>query len=136
MQCTSCKSENVQRLSVVYDQGTQNIKTTGRTYGGGYGAGGAFGGATTHTSGTSRTNSAQKAAPPPKQSFKWAVLCVVLAVILIAATDFDPLGYLLILGGGFLGWRAYQYNKEKHPPLYERWQRSWMCNKCGIIYEH
>lgn len=40
MQCTQCSFDNVQKLGVIYQMGTQQINTTSRTSGGGAGYGG------------------------------------------------------------------------------------------------
>jgi divalent metal cation (Fe/Co/Zn/Cd) transporter len=41
---------------------------------------------------------------------------------------------IAIAVAAFLGYRAFKYNKEQYPPLYDTWSRSWHCNKCGNIY--
>lgn len=41
MECPKCKSDNTQRLEVIFDEGTHH--TTSTTVGGGYGRGGAVG---------------------------------------------------------------------------------------------
>lgn len=143
MQCTQCNSDNVQKLSLVYEQGTQNIQTTGHTTGAGvgFGSGGlgaAFGSARTTTAGKSQSITAQKAAPPNKKPLILQVVLTIVGILLLMA-DFKGgwaivLGWGLIATGGFMIWKSYQYNKNTYPPLYAEWQRSWFCNKCGSIF--
>jgi hypothetical protein len=123
----------------VYEQGTQHIKTRGRTYGSGVGFGrgslmGGFGSATTTTTGKSQSIAAKKAAPPAKRPIILAI--GILAVGLVALFGFQAVlfGLILLAVGSFLFWKFYQYNKDTFPPLYAAWEKSWLCNKCGAVY--
>lgn len=65
MHCEKCGSENTQRLQVIYDGGTQDLRATSHTAEVGSISGAlGFGGAVTKTAGTSRSVLAQKASPP------------------------------------------------------------------------
>jgi len=44
-------------------------------------------------------------------------------------------GVGLIAGGVYAAYWGYGYNRDKWPALYARWDSSWLCNKCGAIYE-
>lgn len=133
MQCTQCNSDNTQRLSVIYQSGTQNISTTSRTYGGGGGSGFGLGAATTTTSGTAQSYLATKAAPPPKKSYK--MLLLIVPGIAIGAFAENMLIAAIIGGfGAFLCYKSYRYNKDVYPGLRAIWLKSWHCNKCGTIY--
>lgn len=141
MQCPKCNSENTQRLEQIYESGTQQIRTTSNTVGGGggFGGGGAFGGGgVTTTSGIQQTGSAQKAAPPAKKSYAGAIILAVIAVPVI----FDPSATYIVVAGAFMVlaywlWkRASDYNANVWPGLKKIWLDSWMCNKCGNIYQH
>lgn len=138
MQCTTCNSDNVQKLSVVYEQGTQNIKTTGRTRGGGVGFGGGglgagLGLARTTTKGTSQSIAAQKAAPPEKKKIAIPIMLIIGGLIAMGAIHMI-VGLIMLAIGGFLFWKFSQYNKQNYPPLYSEWQNSWLCNKCGAVF--
>ena len=137
MQCPTCHSDNVQKLSLVYEQGTQNIRTTGRTTGGGVGLGrGGLmvggGGGTTRTKGKSQSIAAQKAAPPDKKKIALPVLLIVAGVLLFSYSTM--LGVAVLAAGGFLLWKFSQYNSQTYPPLYAQWEKSWLCNKCGSLF--
>jgi hypothetical protein len=139
MQCKSCGSDNVQKLSLVYEQGTQNIKTTGRTYGSGVGVGrggigAGFGSARTTTTGKSQSLAAKKAAPPEKKPIALAIGVIVIGLFIAIAIDAVAVGLIAVAIGGFLFWTFYRYNKNTFPPLYAEWDKSWLCNKCGAVY--
>ncbi len=44
------------------------------------------------------------------------------------------LGLLVVAGGGWTFKTNLDFNKLQFPALYETWQKSWMCNKCGNVY--
>lgn len=141
MQCTRCNSDNVQRLEVIYEHGTQNIKTKGRTSGsavgfGGGGLGVGFGSATTTTTGTSQSLMAKKAAPPAKKPIAAPILLILIGLFAMinGSGPFPIVGFILAGIGGFLFWKYSQYNKQTYPPLFATWQASWLCNKCGTIF--
>lgn len=139
MQCTTCNSDNVQRLSVVYEHGTQKINTSSRTVGGGggfggRGLGGGFGSASTATTGKSQSLSAKKASPPNKKPIIIPALLIAAGLLAIFAGSLYIIGIVLLSVGGFLFWKFNQYNKSTFPPLYAQWEKSWLCNKCGAIY--
>ncbi|TVT40240.1 hypothetical protein FNT36_12185 [Hymenobacter setariae] len=141
MNCPSCTSDNVQKLSILYELGTNDIRTSSVTtgLGGGLSRGSGLGLGTAHTStkGTSQSKLASKASPPAKQSYKVALAIVLgILMLLVAAGNgfFLTIALLLIGGGGYLLYRAYLYNNNTWPPKYAIWQQSWHCNRCGDIY--
>jgi len=139
MECPQCKSDNVQKLSIIYQHGTQKINTSSRTFGSGVGGGSrglgvGFGSAHTTTSGTSQSLIAKMAAPPAKKSYKFTALLFLFGALLLSFGDYGFLGILLIGLGGFLAYSSYMYNQNEWPPKNKQWQSSWHCNKCGDIY--
>lgn len=134
MNCPQCKSDNVQRFSVIYQSGTQNINTQSRSFGAGVGSGGAFGSAHTTTSGTSQSLMAKITAPPEKKSYKFAILCLIFGVLVMFVGSYQLVGFLLIGLGGLLGYFSYNYNLNDWPSKYQSWNTSWHCNKCGETY--
>lgn len=86
MQCTQCNSDNVQRLAVIYEGGTQKINTRSRTVGSGvgFGSGGlglGLGSASTTTTGQSQSVLAKKAAPPQKKSYILPVALIIAGLL-------------------------------------------------------
>lgn len=141
MQCTRCNSDNLQTLQVIYEHGTQQIKTKGRTHGSavGFGSGGmgvGFGSATTNTTGTSQSLMAKKAAPPAKKQIGLPIVLIIIGLFAIigGSGPFPTVGFVLLGIGGFLFWKYSQYNKQTYPSLLSEWQNSWLCNKCGNIF--
>ncbi|SKA19131.1 hypothetical protein SAMN02745119_03064 [Trichlorobacter thiogenes] len=138
--CPACKSENIQRLSVIYEAGLSEINTTSSTSGIG-GSCGSFGGgvASTSTTGISQTAASQRATPPEKQSYLKPLLAIY--ILHIVAQVFGPKFW-----GGHLftyAWMAvsvlwvcfaFQYNKKTWPPLKAAWDDSYMCNRCNKIF--
>jgi len=140
MQCNKCGSENTQRLQVAFEGGTQDISATSHTAGVGS-IGGKLGlsGAVTKTSGTQQSVLAQKAAPPPKAPLKPGVGLIVFGLIMMSFVGgfwFVTFGLASIAGGGYMIFKAQQFNSKEWPALYQRWLESWLCHKCGHIYHH
>lgn len=134
MQCAQCNSENTQRLSVIFQSGTNHISTTSTTFGGGGGTGFGVGSATTTTSGTSRSYLAIKAAPPAKKSYKWVPLIIFIACVIGMYAENILLGGLVSAIAAYQFYKAFRYNKDVYPGLRAIWLKSWHCNKCGTIY--
>jgi hypothetical protein len=133
MQCTQCGSDNVQRLSIIYQSGTQHISTTSTTFGAGGGTGFGVGSATTSTSGTSQSYLAVKAAPPLKKSYRSILLLIPGIGVAGLAESILPLLVLAAIAA-LRCYHSFRYNKGVYPGLRATWLKSWHCNKCGIIY--
>lgn len=137
MKCPKCKSNNTLRFEVIYESETviseESSKTIGIGYAGRFGAGVAH----TDTEGINQSLIAQKASPPLKKNYGSALLSLLLGFLLLwfeISMMFDLLGVALMVLSTFLWRRVYFYNKEEWPDLYEDWERSWYCKKCGNIY--
>jgi predicted RNA-binding Zn-ribbon protein involved in translation (DUF1610 family) len=141
MQCPKCGSENTQRLQVVHEQGTQVINTTSNTVGTGLNASPfaslGLAGAQTKTTGTAQSATAKKAAPPAQYPAYSNLVLSLLGVFCLAAEWWivKIAGVAMIAGGVYAVYWAKSYNREKWPALYARWEASWLCSKCGTIYE-
>ncbi len=141
MICDKCNSEDVQKLSVIFENGTHNINTNSRSTGIGIGSGGSVGvmSGNTNTSGQSQTLLAQKVAPPSKNSSNLYQLSFLIGFILIMF--FREMDWKLIAGIIFFafGMKVYKvtkaYNENVYPEKYNNWLKSWHCNKCGNIYK-
>lgn len=147
MQCPTCNSYEVQRLQVVYEAGTSDIRTTSHTSGVGYSYGGGFGAgsARTDTIGTQKTRSAQRAAPPEKRSYRLIPFMLAVSFYIFwaynrtdnhASYNWLYFGIVLFVLAIWWGISNIIYNSKQWPVKYERWKRKWFCNKCGEIYIH
>lgn len=139
MQCPTCNSENVQKLQIIHEAGTQKIQTTSRHSGAGFSARSGLmgGGGTTSTSGQAQSIAARKAAPPAKKSYKLTVIIGILALLAFMSFGHGAglaIGVILLAIAILLGYRAYQYNAGPWQERYGVWTRSWQCNKCGNVY--
>src|ERR1700710_2335114 len=122
MRCTKCDSDNTQRLEVVYKSGTSAINTKSHSIGLGLSDGLGLGGIATKTRGTSQTALGEQASPPQKKGYKWAGISVFFG--LIAMGPSKVWGILLVGGGAWFIYQAYQHNTTIWPELYKRWKES------------
>lgn len=139
MNCVKCNSDNVQRLEVIFDNGTSDINTKSGSTGIGFGRGGiGIGFGKTKTKGTSQSQSAIKASPPAKKKLWKFIALFVLGVFFTidknAGTGLILGGVAMMLIGGFFTYKNFTFNKKEYPELYKIWLDSWMCNKCGWIF--
>ena len=149
--CPQCADTNTQRLAIAYESGFANVTahSTGPVVG--FGSGGVrVGVGSATTVGTSQTALSQRAAPPEKASRFWAIVCFVLSapgVFLTMLVLFvHPIqflfhgGFVALLNpflwlGYFLNRKANLYNKNEWPPLWEKWNKRFVCLRCGHIFE-
>ena len=122
--CPKCGSENIQKCEVIYMSGTVSHSSTTT-----------FGRYEATTEGQASTDLAQAVAPPAQQDTSWLAGIV---VAFIAFVLFDDGGIIpgLVLGAIALllfksSVDADKYNKEVYPKEYRRWQRSYICHRCG-----
>ena len=135
MQCPQCNSENTQRLRVVYEGGTNAIQTTSRSMGAGVGSGFLSGGGVTTTSGVSQSGLAANATPPAKKRYAKPFLA---AAFLTGAAAHSPdvvLMWPLAAIPVVVLWKRFAYNRDQWPRLFTAWDASWMCHKCGHMYQ-
>jgi hypothetical protein len=143
MICKNCNSENTQKLSLIYENGTNNISTNSKTVGLGLGTGGiGIGSASSNTSGTSQSILAKKFSPPKKNSYLLAFFVMVLGAIFLCNVYelsikefiFGSIGIFLLAFGIKIFRVNYRYNSNTFPKKYLEWTKTWHCNKCGNIY--
>ena len=131
--CIKCRSPDVQRLDMIWRGGTSSINAN--TAGVGVGGGGLGVGAA-KTKGTQRTVLAEHAAPPKSRNEAAWWLGLFLGVALLFA-GFNSGSGLVVLGMviscvcGFVAWEHHQYNAERYPALFSRWQKTFQCMRCG-----
>ena len=140
--CPSCNSNNIQRLSVIYEAGLSNINTRSKGTAIGFGRGGiGLGVGASKTSGTSQTATSRRAAPPTKKRYLKPLLMIfgifLLATIFIGTKN-NIFGNLLsiIWLAASVGWvyYAFQYNSKTWPSLKTAWDGSYLCNRCNEMF--
>jgi hypothetical protein len=79
---------------------------------------------------------AAKSAPPAKAKWGKYLILLILSLGLLTA---DPaalklVGFLGVVGFGYLMSNSIKFNGSEYPRLYRIWTESWVCNKCGNFY--
>ena len=147
--CTNCKSEEIRRLSIIHSDGLSRIDTTtsGSSISGGSG-GLRAGSNTAKTTGTLQTDLSKKAAPPQKNSYIGAIIAWLIGALLLSwilgwfglnVSRPDWKGKIYQYASFILlAWWLYKvfvYNRETYPPLKKQWNNSFMCFRCGEVFE-
>jgi hypothetical protein len=145
MICPNCQSDNVTKFSVVYESGTSTINT--RTTGGSTSYNWtnpslSSSSSSSKTTGIQQTAAAEKCAPP-KQKRVFGLVVFAIIVSLFSYEQFNNGNYgvffilfFIVLGLGYLGYSNYKFNEGEFPKIYQIWQKSWLCNKCGTTFQH
>ena len=139
--CTQCGSDQVRRLSLIYEEGLAIINTQSHGSGVAFGSGGgaAFGSTSTRTTGTQQTALSKKAAPPAKKhTILWAIAAAFVGFLTIGGLAnfslmtvvFGGLTYLAVMQT----LKAKAYNTAVFPAEHARWEQSFMCNRCGATF--
>jgi hypothetical protein len=138
--CTKCGAGEVRRLSLIYQEGLSTINTQSQTMGSSFGGGGAaFGSASTHTTGRQQTALSKQASPPAKKhTILWSISAAMFGFVSLAGLAHPGFGTVITIGITAMSvrfaLRAKAYNALKFPELYQRWERSFMCNRCGEVF--
>jgi hypothetical protein len=82
--------------------------------------------------------SKQAAPPTRKPSIMWVVAAVVFAVVALSTLSRSEAMTAIAFSSvavaiGFAA-RATTYNSMVFPRLYEQWEHSCMCNRCGTVF--
>lgn len=140
--CPSCQSDNIQRLSVVYEGGLSDINTKTKGTALGLGRGGiGVGVGASKTTGTSQTAASKRAAPPAKKGYLKPLLGIfgIFIVLSMFLGKSEILGALMGIGWlvASAGWvyHAFQYNAKIWPPLKATWDSSFLCNRCNEMFD-
>lgn len=129
--CPNCQSENIQKLSLIYQAGSSDFSAV--TRGAGIGTGGlGIGGAS--TDGTQVSGLAKKYAPPPKfPAIKTFVLGFVAALIAGAIANSNLVTWIGIVLSIALGIFFLYSNFKVHPVAMEKWNRKYLCMRCETL---
>lgn len=136
--CPRCKSEDVQRFAVVHKQGVTNSESA--TTAVGTGDRGYVGVGTASTSTVSTTKLAAETAPPAARDVLSPGFFAVLSALGLFSTFGMPgvwrIVWLAILLVSVPMLRARRrYNRDELPGLRAKWDRSFLCGRCGEAFE-
>jgi hypothetical protein len=151
LQCPNCRSTDLKKVSLAYQEGLQHVSTRTRLRGVVVGSDGpdvVVGRAITN--GTQQTEISRALTPPKKWShvklFGWSVLVflsvgwIVFYVNMITRNSssvsslplmvFGVLSTALFLALVLIYWK---HNHSAHSGQYGRWNRSFICGRCGTV---
>ncbi|MGO8791138.1 MAG: hypothetical protein ACLQVL_27665 [Terriglobia bacterium] len=152
MECSVCQSTNLVKVSLAYEQGLSEYKGKSRSHGLSLGTGGlGLWGGSARKTGAFQTRLSARLSPPVKRSywktFKWWLAgLVILWFVGIAvqenahnANEFshafnysmDVYAAALVILWALI-WR---FNRSVFPVRRRRWDRSFMCRRCGETME-
>lgn len=136
--CPKCNTSEVRKLSMIYNEGLSIINTVSHGSGAAVGSGGgmAFGSHSSHTSGRQQTALSKQAAPPDKKHWiLWSTGAAICGFMALGSLSHPGFGLLVSVGLTALcvkfALSGKKYNAEVHPDLMQRWDQSFMCNRCG-----
>ena len=151
LQCPNCRSADLKKVSLAYQEGLQRVSTRTRLRGVVVGSDGpdvVVGRAT--TKGTQQTEISKALTPPRKWSylklFGWSVLVFLsvgwLVIYIHAVTTNSSTVssisftiHTVVSSGVFIALFAFfwRHNSVKYPQEYAQWNRSFLCERCGTI---
>ena len=154
LQCPNCRSTDLKKVSLAYQEGLQHVSTLARLRGVVVGSDGpdmVVGRAT--TKGMQQTGISKVLSPPKKWSyvklFGWLALVflsvgwIVFYVNTItknssSVSSFPLTIYGLLSVGVFvvLFLIYWNHNHSTYPGQYARWNRSFICERCGAVSQH
>jgi hypothetical protein len=82
----------------------------------------------------------KQAAPPTKKpAAMWVVGCAVFVIVAVAmlwsSRAMTAMAFLCLAVAIGFAVRAMTYNSLVLPRLHDQWERSFMCNRCGSVFE-
>jgi len=120
MICSQCSSDDIRKLSLVYEHGLTLVGAS--SVGSGIG----------NVRGRSLNVSAAsaRAAPPAQRGIGWALMFAVVSLLLALAF---PMWWLGVIIFGAVVVSSVAWNSKEWPKLYARWDQLYMCQRCGAI---
>jgi len=150
--CPNCQSAELKKLSVAYQEGRFRVDTRNRLRGVVVGEGGpnvVVGGATSR--GIEQTELSKRLSPPAKWSYKklvlWPAIVSFIALVVYVRSVMSgpapasslsvPLNAVLA-PAAFLSLVAlfWRHNHSTYQRQYARWNRSFICERCGTVSQH
>ncbi|MBW4676087.1 MAG: hypothetical protein KME52_19305 [Desmonostoc geniculatum HA4340-LM1] len=136
--CSKCQSDNIRKLSLIYQENVIHTTSTIR---------GSIGSKSTaaYKDETSTTSIGKTASPPQKPEFIPIIIVKAIAIewviFMILSSIFQAsflAGLSLLIGLPlYLFWTLQKNIKYSriYPKLYQKWENSFMCQRCGTIFE-
>ena len=125
--CPHCHSDNIQKCSIVYKNGTSNHQYTTTVNGN-----------EVETSGVEHTTLAKEVAPPAKKETSWGAMVILGLVAVFCLLDgifwIGVIAGLLALGCYGSSSEAAKFNEQEYPALYQQWLNTYICNRCGHVF--
>lgn len=139
--CPKCSSNDARSLSLIYREGLSIINTQTTSFGSAMGSGGgtAFGSSSGTTTGRQQSVLSRQAAPPAKKGWiLWSILVVAFGLGAVGGMVHPGIGTVFAIAIAVVSarmvMRARTFNAEEYPGLYQQWERSFMCNRCGEVF--
>ena len=152
MQCPNCSTDKCTKLSLVYLNGVSDVRTTARGRGFDFGAmAGAFS-FRSRGRGRFQTQLSKMAGPPLKLRYRHLILCWGLGLGIMhwlfgylvwlrelsdvrSVALFTQYAHALAGIALFVLASFWWYNHRVRPERLRRWERSFMCDRCGQIFQ-
>jgi len=150
--CPNCHTSDLKKVSLVYQEGLSRVRTKSRLRALVFGEDGPnviVG--TAVTNGMQQTELARRLRPPKKWSYGrfllWTGIVSVISLVFYTHTVmssssmvsalpvvmFGVIGLVLLLAFVAVIWR---HNQLVYPRQYEKWERSFVCQRCGAVSRH
>lgn len=142
--CPKCHSDDVKKVSLLFESGTQRIQASSLHLAGGIFAPDV---ATTTTTGTQQSQLARRLAPPTaRPTVTPIIVSIFVGPILGFALEFaagpDAMaGYLWLVPaavcfaiGALVGIKNARWNTNELPDLHDKWSRQCLCQRCGYLF--
>lgn len=138
--CPFCKSDNIQRLSVIYEGGLSDFESETKGTAVGLLRGGiSLGAGRGKTKGVSQTVASRRAAPPDKLTYAkplfviFVMLFIVSLFIKVEVMKYAASIIWIIASAGWI-YYAYKHNSKTWPTLQATWEKSYLCNRCNEMF--
>ena len=142
--CATCQSENVQKLSLVYQNGLSDLSGTQTAVGIGIGRGGlGVGSGRSKIKGTQQSSLSQKASPPFKKRvirnafIHLAITFLVVPMIMVSLFNNTAASISVVIYAVFAichTIKSIKFNLSEYPSLYNTWNQQFMCLTCGVLF--
>ncbi len=153
MQCPRCKSEDPVKLTMVHAAGLSNVKARSRGHAWALGDGGLLlGFGNSEAIGTSQSKLSKIAEPPHKKRYRYVIGAWLIGLVMagpiidafnayavnpdaVLRHDFLTFAYISLAVVALIVAAFWSFNRTVFPRRHEIWNRSFMCPRCGEIFQ-